>query len=147
MTRIDFYILDYPGHDAGQQFACRLAEKAWRKGHRVHIHTGNPALSQQLDALLWTFRELSFVPHSLSPAEQAADSPIHIGHDEQGVQSDDVLINLAGEVPHFFSRFKRVAELIGTDETERQQGRQRYIFYRDRGYPLQSHTIAAGSAQ
>ena len=145
MTQVDFYILDYPASDASQQFACRLAEKAYLKGHKVHIHTGDAALAQRLDELMWHFREPSFLPHCLSTATEAADSPIHIGYDEQGLQHDDVLINLADEVPLFFSQFHRVAELVGKDEETRQRGRQRFTFYRDRGYPLQSHTLSAGS--
>lgn len=145
MTQVDFYIIDIPGSEASQQFACRLAEKAWQKGHRVHIHTGDAALARRLDEMMWTFRDLSFVPHCLGTAAQAADTPIHIGYDEEGIQHDDVLINLAPEVPLFFSHFHRVAELVAPDEDARQRGRQRFSFYRDRGYPLQSHTISAGS--
>ncbi len=143
MTQVDFYIIDAPQGDASLQFACRLAEKAWRQGHRVHIHTGEASLSQRLDDLLWTFRELSFVPHQVAPATD--DTPIHIGHDEQAVLHHDVLINLGGEVPLFFSGFERVAELVGPDEAARQQGRARFTFYRDRGYPLHTHNIAPGS--
>ena len=144
MTQIDFYILEHAQTEACHQFACRLAEKAWRQGHHVHIHTGNPTLSQQLDELLWRFREPSFVPHMLAPAD--TNTPIHIGHDEQGLAHHDVLINLDPEVPLFFSQFERVAELVGADDTQRQQGRSRFSFYRDRGYALQTHNIAAGNA-
>lgn len=145
MTQVDFYILEQPGGEAPPHFACRLAEKAWRQGHKVHIHAASAAQAEQLDALLWSFRDLSFVPHSLGNEALAAASPIHIGHDEQAVQHHDVLINLDQTVPLFFSQFERVAELVGQDEQQRQLGRTRFTFYRDRGYPLQSHTISAGS--
>ena len=144
MTQVDFYILESPQAEACAQFACRLAEKAWRQGHRVHIHTAAPEQSRQLDELLWRFREPSFVPHSLAPAD--LETPIHIGHDELGVSYHDVLINLAPDVPLFFSQFERVAELVGHAPQQRQQGRQRFTFYRDRGYALHTHTIASGTA-
>jgi DNA polymerase III subunit chi len=146
MTRVDFYILEHPTEDACPQFVCRLAEKAWRQGHTIHIHTGNMAMARHLDELLWTFREQSFIPHSLSSAPQAGDSPIHIGHAEQDVRYHDVLINLDSDVPLFFSRFQRVAEVIGKDEEQRRQGRQRFTFYRDRGYPLHTHTLSPGTS-
>ena len=145
MTQVDFYILEQSDAEAPQHFACRLAEKAWRQGHKVHIHAASAAQAQQLDALLWSFRDLSFVPHSVSDDPLAAASPIHIGYNEQAVQHHDVLINLDQTVPLFFSSFERVAELVGQDEQQRQLGRIRFTFYRDRGYPLQSHTISAGS--
>jgi len=142
MTKVDFYILEDTA--ARQQFVCRLAEKAWQQGHRVYIHTADAAQGTQLDGLLWTFRGGSFVPHSLDDAADADRVAVHIGHGGEPRHHDDVLINLDRAVPLFFSRFQRVAEVVAGDEQERQAGRERFRFYRDRGYPLESHTINAG---
>jgi len=145
LTRVDFYILEDNGSDARQRFACRLAEKAWQQGNKVYIHTGDPALSSQLDELLWTFSQGSFVPHGLDTDPAADEAEIHIGHGDEPRHHDEVLINLGSEVPLFFSRFQRVAEVIDGDEQNRLQGRERFRFYRDRGYPLESHNINKGS--
>jgi DNA polymerase-3 subunit chi len=139
MTKVDFYILKDPA--ARQHFICRLAEKVWQQGHRVYIHTPDAAQSRQLDELLWTFRDGSFIPHGLDDDAAAERASIHIGHGEEPRHHDDVLINMGHTVPLFFSRFQRVAEVVGGDEQERQAGRERFRFYRDRGYPLASHTI------
>ena len=144
MTRIDFYVLEQQQGEARHHFACRLAEKAWQQGNRVYIHTASAEQSRQLDALLWTFRAGSFVPHSLAAEDAGNTSPIHIGHADEAHQHEEVLINLAPEVPLFFSQFGRVAEVLDQDEQCRAQGRERFRFYRDRGYPLQSHNIGNG---
>lgn len=65
--RVDFYVLAGPKPAARLRFACRLAEKAYRLDHRVHLQTGSAAEAEQLDELLWTFRQGSFVPHELAP--------------------------------------------------------------------------------
>jgi len=63
----------------------------------------------------------------------------------QGEEPDpehrDLLINLSDQVPLFFSRFERVAEIVGGNEAARKQARERFRFYRDRGYPLNSHEL------
>ncbi len=141
MTRVDFYILNDNAADARQRFVCRLAEKAWQQGNKVYIHTGDPALSTRIDEMLWTFSQGSFVPHGMDNDPAADEADIHIGHGEEPRHHDEVLINLSSEVPLFFSRFKRVAEIIDGDENQRQQGRERFRFYRERGYPLESHNI------
>jgi DNA polymerase-3 subunit chi len=51
------------------------------------------------------------------------------------------MINLAAEVPEFFSRYRRVAEVVDGDATRRAQSRDRYRFYRDRGYTLNTHQV------
>lgn len=95
-----------------------------------------------MDRLLWTFREGSFVPHGLNDQANSELTPILIGCGDAPGKEDDVLINLAPEVPSFFSRFERVAELIDQDQEVRTTGRKRYCFYRDRGYPLYSHDLS-----
>lgn len=141
MTRVDFYILKDNAADARQRFVCRLAEKAWQQGNKVYIHTGDPTLSSRIDEMLWTFSQGSFVPHGLDNDPAADEADIHIGHGDEPHHHDEVLINLSSEVPLFFSRFQRVAEIIDGDENQRQQGRERFRFYRERGYPLESHNI------
>jgi DNA polymerase-3 subunit chi len=53
-----------------------------------------------------------------------------------------VLINLASEVPEFFSRFERLIECVDHEESVKAAGRQRFRFYREHGYPLNTHNIA-----
>ncbi|MEW6647679.1 MAG: DNA polymerase III subunit chi [Pseudomonadota bacterium] len=146
MTRIDFYILEGNQPADGRVIACRVAEKAWLAGHKVYIHAADAGEAERLDELLWTFRQGSFVPHQRLEAGTPADelTPIHIGWGAEPEVHDEVLINLAAEVPLFFSRFQRVAEIIPAEEQARQQGRARYKFYRDRGYPLDTHTLTQG---
>ncbi|MFC1772951.1 DNA polymerase III subunit chi [Pseudomonadota bacterium] len=141
MTEVDFYILN--GEDSRQrmQFACRLTDKAYRLGHKVYIHTESAQQSRELDDMLWTFQQNSFIPHGQYEADNASPPPVQLGHDNEPDASHQVLINLAPEVPLFFSRFERVAELVNKDNTVRQQGRTRYSFYKQRGYPLRSHEI------
>ncbi len=141
MTEVDFYVLGDTRPQARLRFACRLAEKAWRLGHRIHIHTDSPDQTRELDTLLWTFQQNSFVPHAVAGRDQD-ESPIVIGHDGEP-EASQVLINLAAEVPLFFSRFERVAELVDSDEQVRKNGRRRYGFYKERGYPLRTHEIKA----
>ena len=142
MTRIDFYIL--PEGDAGghETVSCRLVEKVYKLGMNVYVHTDSPEQARRLDDLLWSFRAGSFLPHALHPRQDDDDEvPVRIGSGAEPWANAQVLINLAGTVPLFFSRFERVAEVVAPGEAGKAQGRERYRFYRDRGYPLQSHNL------
>lgn len=140
MTRIDFYILGKTPANGRELYACRLAEKAFKLGKRVFIRTASAQQTQHLDELLWTFRQGSFVPHAPLGLDDEAH-PVLIGHDGEPHAIDDVLINLGNEVPLFFSRFERVAELVDDTENVRRSARDRFRFYRERGYALASHDI------
>lgn len=141
MTRVDFYVLGASGNRARQQFACRLAEKAYRLDNTIHIRTTDQREAEQLDELLWTFRDGSFVPHELSTGSVEPESPITISHEVSPRQQTDLLINLTDQVPAEFDAFPRVAEIVTSDEEARQQSRKRYAQYRELGHTLETHKI------
>jgi DNA polymerase III subunit chi len=149
MTKISFYVLqsEPAGGHGRLGLACRIAEKALRagitNGQLTYIHCPDAATLDTLDGLLWTFRQGSFVAHErlVDIQDWANAAPVIIGDSEPPEDMNAVLINLAQEVPLFFSRFERVAEVV--DEAGREAGRLRYQFYKDRGYPLETHKIEA----
>lgn len=143
MTRVDFYLLSSADPGAKEQVACKLVDKAFRQGHRIYLLAESPDSARRLDELLWTFQPLSFIPHGLRGGQDAhaVALPVLIGHEEPPPDHNDVLISLRPEVPDFFSRFQRLAELVGTEEEEKQRSRTKFRFYRDRGYTLETHQL------
>jgi len=142
VTQVDFYILSDSNASDRYRLACRIADKAHAAGRRVVIHTGSAEEAKHVNRLLWTFQEQSFIPHGLLGQCETEITPVLVGNAEQAHEEHDVLINLAMEVPTFFSRFDRLAECVDNEEVARTASRERYRFYRDRGYPLSLHDIA-----
>jgi DNA polymerase III subunit chi len=142
--RVDFYILQ--GAQSRELTACRLCEKAWQQGLSVFIQTESATHAQQLDELLWTFRDGSFLPHALADA-QAVSAPepgiphVTIGWNSEPQQVQQVLINLAPGVPSFYTRFERIAEIVNQDAAIKSAGRERFTFYREHNCELHHHEI------
>ena len=143
MTRIDFYLLSDATEEAREVFACRLAHRAWRSGFRVLLCAADDRAATRLDEKMWEVPEDAFMPHEI--ATRAPAAPVAITIEPEFEHFDQVLINLAAEVPLMFSRFERVAEVVPQDVNARALSRERYRFYRDRGYPLQHHEISAST--
>lgn len=141
MTRVDFYLLPLSEPHGKLSFACRLAEKAYQSGHQVFLRGADRTEAEALDALLWSFRDTSFVPHRLLDAGGDAPVPVLVGSGEDAPDHHDVLLNLADSVPPLFSRFERVAEIVLNDAQSLASSRKRWSFYKDRGYPLQHHDM------
>lgn len=139
MTRIDFYLTSSGDALGREHFTCRLARKAFGLGQPLHIHAGDEVQLARLDELLWTFSDASFLPHARLGA--TPDAPITLDCERAPEPAPGLLINLAADIPAFFSRFERLAEVIGADDASREKGRQHFRFYRDRGYPLQVHNV------
>src|SRR5690606_27083870 len=124
VARIDFYLLAAAGDGSRDRFACRLAEKAYRLRHSVHIQAADRRRAIELDDLLWTFRDGSFVPHELIEARDApVEAPITIGCTAASLRPADLLINLTDALPPELGPFPRVAEIVTSDADRKQRSR------------------------
>jgi DNA polymerase-3 subunit chi len=132
MTRVDFYF----NADDKVDVARKLAAKVYQSGKRALLYATDARVAGELDAAIWTRDKLSFVPHVRCGHPLSKETPILIGTDADQLASPDVLVNLEAERPPFFGRFERLIELVGRDETDREAARQRYRFYKERGYEI-----------
>lgn len=142
MTSIEFHILPDQARRQHDICVCELIERTWQAGRQVYVHCLDDDMAASLDELLWTFHDTSFVPHARADAAEAAHAGVILGSTPQAPDSMDVLVNLHPEVPGFFSQFEQVIETTGHDDHSRQQARERYRFYKDRGYQLATRQSA-----
>jgi DNA polymerase-3 subunit chi len=138
MTRIDFHS-DVPDKIA---YTCRLVRKAHAAKCRIVLLARDQPELTALDQALWTFSELDFLPHAMAGDELAPGTPIILtDSDTADVPHHEVLINLSGNTPAHFARFERMLEVVSSDHADTVAGRERYRFYKQRGYPL-NHFVA-----
>ncbi len=144
MTRVDFYVLSDVSQAVRLELVCKLAEKACGQGKKVFIYSSEAHLLQELDERLWDFRPMSFIAHRLLPETHILgsqdDDPVLLSTAPPG-NDRNLLVNLDSQVPAFFSRFERTLEIVNKHPDVQEQGRNRYRFYQQRGYPLQHHNL------
>lgn len=141
MTQVDFYILDNASLAGVEHYCCKLVEKAYKLGHRIHILTNSQDQSERLNKLLWTFSDISFVPHVFCSDTLSKETPVHLSHNLSDVSIDDVLVNLQAALPDNFERFTRIAEIVGDDEQNKQKARQRYRAYQKHQCQVATHEV------
>ena len=137
MTRIDFY--HYA--DDKLRFACRLAAKAYDQSTRLVVYTPDARVLGEFDKALWTFQSTRFVPHAFAGTAIAAETPVILASSGESLPHHDVLLNLAPEWPPFFASFERLLEIVAVDEEDKARARERYAFYRKRGYDIKVNNI------
>ena len=139
MTLVGFYVVQSAAPGQRLNIAARLADKAFQHGHRIFINAADEAQANQLDELLWSFRPASFLPHGLLGQEHS--DTIAIGWGQEPENHNDLLINLQLEIPPFFSRFARVAEVVTQEPDSIAALRNSWRFYKERGYQLEKHDL------
>ncbi len=137
MTRIDFY--RYASDKL--RFACRLAAKAYDSASRIVVYAPDAKVLGEFDRALWSFQATRFVPHCLADSPLAAETPVILARDGEALPHHDVLLNLADEWPPFFASFERLLEIVAADEADKERARQRYAFYRKRGYDIRVNDV------
>jgi DNA polymerase-3 subunit chi len=140
MTRVDFYQLNPQQHNQ-DRVVCQLCQKAYNSNQKTLLLTQSPEQTAHLDRQLWIFKDDSFIPHDAHVDGEFGSflSPILI-HDKPDPQGErQLLINLSTLVPSYFAQFERVIQLVTEDN--KQSAREHYTFYKERGYPLNHHTL------
>ena len=137
MTQIDFYtnVVDKVAT------ACRIVAKGYGMKRRIVVLCPDTSTAQSVERLLWTTPATGFVPHCAPDDPLAAVTPVIVDHAGGEPVHDQVLLNLRSEWPPFFGRFERLVEIVSVDDEDRRQARERYRFYRDRGYEIRTHDL------
>ena len=138
MTQVDFYF------NAADKYrlAASLSSKALTQAVRLFVFTPDDKTTQHMESVLWSFQQTSFIPHCRSQHVLAHETPVIVDHETEPLIHDDVLLNLCPTHPPFFSRFRRLIEIVGNDEVDKAAARERFKFYRDRGYEISRHDVA-----
>lgn len=131
MPNVEFYLLSEPTIIACGRQICRLVEKTFQHKYRVYIYVDSEKTAQYFNDLLWTFGDISFVPHNIYEENSANIAPVQIGCAEDPKEHNDILINLTINIPSSYTKFKKIFEIIPNDETLKVSGRKKYKFYQD----------------
>ncbi len=141
MKQVDFYLISNQVIDAKYKLASRLSNKLTRMQLKALIVTDSLEASKQLNKVMWSYSDTSFVAHDHVPSESPTPSKVHIT-EVPSVSTDllndnyDVLINLASEVHAFNHHFERIAEIVLPNEESKAAARERFKSYKSEGFEL-----------
>lgn len=129
-----------------QHYVCRLVKKAWQQDKPVLI-VGSQDWLEALDGALWSFSATDFIPHSFAGDEvdDVSDEKVNVWLatvdqiSTSAANHDGFLIHCGDEQPAGFERFERLIEIIPQQQASVALARERWKYYKQRGYPLTHH--------
>ncbi|CAI8301625.1 MAG: DNA polymerase III subunit chi [Gammaproteobacteria bacterium] len=128
-----FYILD--SDDDINYCTCKIIKKFYEEGKKILVSSKNSILIDDLNKLLWTFEQLSFIPHSTS---KDYDSFTPVLLTETGYKNDSIIkkdynifINLDDEVKTDYHNYEIVIELVSGNEHQKNLAREKYLYYKN----------------
>lgn len=146
MTKIEFLLLADNAQPSDVYNIIYQRTRFASEQGGVYIHTQNETESRALDTHLSAIQPdvpVSYkVTENLAPEGRQVvigidDAKIFIGSQCEPDGSHSTLVSTSVDIPWFFSRFDYFIELVQAGEKARTMGRERYLYYKRRGYPLQ----------
>lgn len=155
MTHIDFYS-NAPNR---LEYVARLMQKIQMKGQNAVIFGTMPLLNE-LSEFIWSMR--GFLAHDLLSTTAQIDTPVAQTPNTLTLPKTiencapfiltnrlidplphrEILINLSDERHKLFAQFEHLIEIVPNESLAKQQARERWIAYKNLGYPITHHDIS-----
>ena len=112
-----------------------LLEKCLQRGWRALVRGGSPERLDALDAILWTFRDESFLPHGRATATNPERQPILLTESGGNPNSAQALFVIDGAEPGDITTFERACLMFdGRDQAALESARSRWKQAKEAGY-------------
>ena len=134
MSEVGFYhLLSTPLERA----LPKLLERARAQGYPIVVRAGSAERVAQLDSVLWTYEEASFLPHGTARDGNAAAQPIWLTERDDNPNQVTMLVLIDGIEAGELSGFARCADIFdGNDESGVEAARGRWRRAREAGHDL-----------
>ena len=141
MPRADFYLIAKPRFlTEPLRLVCELAKRCHATGKATLVLCASQAQAEELDDLLWSFEEDSFIEHQLAGLdEDDADVPVLLVPPGIASPLRPMVINLRPEPAP--EGFERVLEVVPPDPAAREPLRERWRQYQARGIAPAKHDM------
>lgn len=135
--KVDFYVYELSDYQFYQRLVCNLVEEAYNQENNILLLCENEESCETLDKLLWTFKDVSFIPHEKKLQNKILTQHTHITKKKYSL----ILMNLTYSFPDSFETYDRVIEMSGYDENSRQKARLNFKRYQAMNFEINSVPI------
>ena len=148
-TKASFYILHKNEQKAYDFYVCHVIEKAYLDGYCVYVNVDSLEEAQNFDIKLWTFRDISFVPHEIysQNSNYCGSTKVFIGFrcvpllKSNNNKNSIFLVNLSVEPPEFYKQFDNIIEVVHNNEELKKHSRKKYVFYQKENLQIETINI------
>lgn len=134
MTEIGFYhLLSTPLERA----LPKLLERALKGGFRVVVMAGSAERVEQLDSVLWTYDDSSFLPHGSGRDANTPRQPVWLTTADENPNGANMLVLTEGMRSSMLGSYERCLDLFdGNDTAAVQAARERWAALKAEGHTL-----------
>ena len=124
---------------------CKIIKEYYKKKYKIFVSSRSNDLVNELNNLLWTFEQISFIPHCTTK-NYDKNSPILLSGKDSfpktvNLKEYDVWLNLDDEVEENYTDFEIILEIVSQNEEQRILSRKRYLNYQKNNFEVKHEKL------
>ena len=124
-------------------YVCKLIEKGYKQNiNPIFIKTDTQKQAEEIDKILWTFRQESYIPHTLVDQDSNNTQPVQIGWIDNEIEDAEAIINLSDGMPDISNHLKKIHEIIENIDEKKDKARERWKKYKSIGFNIKAHKVS-----
>jgi DNA polymerase-3 subunit chi len=123
-------------------YVCKLIEKGYKQNiNPIFIKTDTQEQAEELDKILWTFRQESYIPHAIVNLDINNTQPVQIGWMDHEIKDAEAIINLSEGMPDITNHLKKIHEIIENIDKKKEKARERWKKYKSIGFNIKAYKV------
>jgi DNA polymerase-3 subunit chi len=124
---------------------CKIIKEYYKKKYKIFVSSRSNDLVNELNNLLWTFEQISFIPHCTTK-NYDKDSPILLSGKDSfpktiNLEEYDVWLNLDDDMEENYTDFEIILEVVSQNEEERILSRKKYLNYQKNNFEVKHEKL------
>ncbi len=128
-----FYILNI--NDDYNLAICKIIKKYYLSGCKILVHIDEMEIMKNLDTMLWTFEQTSFIPHSTDKQIDVCPDVLLCNYNDAKTSinnnSYNIFFNLTSDMINLDKFDKTVLEVVDTNKANKDLARRKYLYYKN----------------
>jgi DNA polymerase-3 subunit chi len=119
---------------------CDITEKEYELGNKVVIYVSDEKEGKNLDNMLWSWKQSTFIPHNYSESlDSASKDPVIISTNISDNINYNTLILVQPTEPDICKTYNRIIDFAEKyNPTKLETDRKRYKLYRENKFKLEA---------
>jgi len=130
--KVYFYILNE--QDDINLSVCKIIKKYYNDGHKIIVKSNDQGFIDNIDKLLWTFEQLTFIPHSTNIIYDCTTPVLLYKNDYKNdsiIEKDyNVILNIDTVLDTTDNDHEIIIEIVAHDKDKKAISREKYLYYK-----------------
>ena len=117
---------------------CQLIEKAYESDYRISVKTNDNFIESEINRVLWTYSQKTFIPHGSSVDPMPNEHPVYISCSDENPNNSNLKI-IVDSFEMYEKGFEKLLYIFLDSNPNKENAEKLYNKYLDKGFKISYH--------